>query len=116
MIRFRFSRTEEKGNAPDARKSDHGIDYSADDATLSSSDPRDYIKLKETDASPVKRADYGKDKRDFVHNHLIFLHSAAPAAKILIFLRMFSRTFSLSKQKNYIHFLKYLLDFYCIIF
>ena len=72
--------SEEQRDAPDTCKSDYGIDYSADDASLSSADPRDYIKLEKTDATPVKRADYGEDERYFVHNHMNFLHSAAPAA------------------------------------
>ena len=78
--------SEKQRYAPDTCKSDYGIDYSADDTSLSSANPRDNVKLEKSYASPVQRADYGQDKCDFVHNHINFLHSAAPAAKVLLLL------------------------------
>jgi len=61
--------TEEQRNAPNAGKSDNGIDNSADQSVLSSTDPSDNVKLEQTDATPVQRADNGQGQRDSVHNH-----------------------------------------------
>ena len=64
-----FSGTEEKGNAPDTGKSDYRIDNSAKERIRTAADPRNDIKAKKTDTTPVKSADDGNDQRDLVHNH-----------------------------------------------
>ncbi len=61
--------TEKKRDTPNARKGDQGIDNARDERVGAAAYPRDDIELKETYATPVKRADNGEDQRNFINNH-----------------------------------------------
>jgi len=54
--------SEQKRDAPKCRKTDDGVDDSADHSGLSAEDPCDYIKSEQADASPVDTTDDSKDK------------------------------------------------------
>ena len=64
-----LSGAEEKGNAPDARKGNQGVDYSADYRVLTAADPSDDVEAEKSYATPVQRTDYSKHKCDPVHYH-----------------------------------------------
>ena len=51
--------SEKEWDAPRTRKGNHGVDYTAEDGVLTAEEPRDYVKLKQSHASPIRRADYG---------------------------------------------------------
>lgn len=57
---------EQKRNAPDSSQSNYDIDDPADNAGLSAADKADQIKLKNTDAAPVKAADNQKRQSNFI--------------------------------------------------
>ena len=50
---------EEQGYAPDCRKTYYGVDNAREKRALTAANPRDDIKLENTDAAPVKSADNG---------------------------------------------------------
>ena len=52
-----------KAMTPYCRKTDKNIDDSADDSHLSAEKPCDDVKAEDTDAAPVKAADYKKRQR-----------------------------------------------------
>ena len=64
-----FARSEEQRNAPDARESHEGIDYSADKCGLTAEQPGDDIEFKKSYASPVESTDYRQYKCYSVHYH-----------------------------------------------
>jgi len=74
MVRFRFSRAEEKGNAPDARKCDEGVDNACNQGILTAADPRDEVELEKSDAAPVECADDNEYQGESVkyHNQIPF--------------------------------------------
>lgn len=53
-----FSASEEKGDAPNSGKPHNGVNYSAYEVCLTAEKPTYDIESKQTDASPVKSADY----------------------------------------------------------
>jgi len=64
-----ISLAEEKRDAPNARQGDDGVNDTADEGALPTTDPSDDIKLEKADAAPVERADNGKDQRNTIQNH-----------------------------------------------
>ena len=56
-----FSGAEDQRDTPDARESHYRIDDSAHDRILTAEEPRDHVELKQSDATPVERADDRKD-------------------------------------------------------
>ena len=63
--------SEKHGNAPYSGKCHKRINDSAHDCSLPAEHPRNYIKLKEPDASPVYRADYYKNQFGEYEAHLL---------------------------------------------
>ena len=61
-----FSRTEEERDAPNTRKGDNGVDDAADESILTAAEPRNYVKLEKTDATPVEGSDDGEDESDSI--------------------------------------------------
>ena len=61
-----FSRAEKKRNAPDSRDRDQGIDDAAEHRLLTAEEPRYYIKLEKSYASPVESSHDRENKRDSV--------------------------------------------------
>ena len=55
-----LSCAEKQRDAPDSRKGDDGVDYSAENGILTAADPGDDVKSEKPDASPVQRTDYSK--------------------------------------------------------
>ena len=64
---FLLARTEQKAYAPQSRKSDHGIDYTAGKCALTSEYPGNKVKLEYTDKTPVDTADYRNYKCNSIH-------------------------------------------------
>ncbi len=65
--------TEQKGNTPDARDRDQGKDNTADDCSLSTKQPTDNVKRKDSNAAPVKSTDDYKNECKFIeHNNISF--------------------------------------------
>ena len=56
---FRFPFAEEKGNTPDTRKRDNGVNDAAEKSILTAEDPGDDVKTEKSNASPVQCADDG---------------------------------------------------------
>jgi hypothetical protein len=65
---------EEKGNAPDARECDEGVDQTGEDGSLSAADPRHDIEAEQSDGPPVERADDDEDQGNSI-KHLFRLLS-----------------------------------------
>ena len=61
-----FVFTKEKRQAPDTRKSDYCINDTAQNSALAATDPRDDVKLEQTDAAPVDRTDNNEDQRNSI--------------------------------------------------
>ena len=61
-----FSCTEEERDAPNACKSDNGVDDTADEGILTAAEPRNYVELEKTDATPVECSDDGEDESDSI--------------------------------------------------
>ena len=61
-----FSRAEEERDAPNACEGDDGVDDTADEGILTAAEPRNYVKLEKTDASPVERSDDSKDESNSI--------------------------------------------------
>ena len=57
-------------NAPKCRKSDKGVDDSANGRSLSAANPCNDVKGEKAYASPVDAADDGKDQRNAINNHV----------------------------------------------
>lgn len=69
--RRRRSFFEQQRYAPDSRKRYYGVYYAADNCRSSSECPGNKVKFKKTDKSPVKSADYNKDKTYLIkHTYL----------------------------------------------
>ena len=56
-------------NAPNTGKSYNGVDDAAQQRGLSAADPRYNIKLKQSDAAPVERANDGQNQRNAIQYH-----------------------------------------------
>lgn len=64
-----FSCAENQRYAPNTRQRYHGINNTASKCGLSTEEPCDKIKLEQSDASPVQRADDRNNQGNSVHNH-----------------------------------------------
>ena len=63
-------------DAPNTGKSYNGVDDAAEQRGLSAADPCNDVKLKQSDAAPVERANDGQNQRNAIQNHhdcLLFL-------------------------------------------
>ena len=61
-----LSLPEKKGDAPNACKRYRRVYYTADKRILTAAEPRNYVKLEKTDATPVERSDDGEDESDSI--------------------------------------------------
>lgn len=61
-----FSRAEEERDTPNAREGDDGVDDTADEGILTAAEPRNYVKLEKTDATPVEGSDDGENESDSI--------------------------------------------------
>ena len=64
-----LSCSEEKTYTPNTRQRHYGVDDSADKGILSAAEPRHYVKLEKSDASPVECTHDGEFKGDPIHYH-----------------------------------------------
>ena len=64
-----LSLPEKKGDAPNACKGNRRVYYAADKRILTAAEPRNYIKLEKTDASPVECSHYGQNQSYSVQDH-----------------------------------------------
>ena len=62
-------RTEQKGNAPDTRQGNDGVDDAGGHGGGAAADPSNQIELEQTNATPVESADDGNNERDTIQNH-----------------------------------------------
>ena len=62
--------SEKQRDTPNAGKRDQGVNNSCQNGRLTAADPSHDIKRKQTDATPVQCTDNGKDKGNFVNDHL----------------------------------------------
>ena len=58
---------EQQGNAPQTSQTNQGIDDPAEYSALSAKEPRNQIKLKNANQSPVNGTDNGKDQCNCIH-------------------------------------------------
>ena len=65
---------EEKRDAPDTRKSNYYVDYSRKKSSRASRNPSNEVEGEKTDKTPVERADYRYNQRDFVYKHFLKPH------------------------------------------
>ena len=68
-----FSACKEQGNAPDTRKGDNGIDYSAENGVAAAECPGNEVKLENAHKTPVEGADYRENKANFINHFFHFL-------------------------------------------
>jgi putative ABC transport system substrate-binding protein len=60
---------EKQRNTPNTGKSDKGIDNAADDSRRTAADPCHEVELKQTDTTPIQRADNDQRKGNFIDPH-----------------------------------------------
>lgn len=61
----------EQGNAPERRKSDQSVYYTADRCCLSAAYPSHDVEAEQSDTAPVDTADDAQNKSDPVYDHHI---------------------------------------------
>jgi hypothetical protein len=66
-----FALPEQQGNTPESGDPDQGKNYARYCGKLTAANVCDNIKSKNSDASPIERADNRKNKRDSVDDHAI---------------------------------------------
>ena len=64
-----FASAKQQRNAPNTCKTYNSVDNAGEQRGLSAADPSNNVKLKQSDAAPVERADNGKDQRNTIQNH-----------------------------------------------
>ena len=70
-----FASAKQQRNAPNAGKSYNGVDDAGEERGLSTADPCNDVKLKQSDAAPVERANDGQNQRNAIqyhHDRLLF--------------------------------------------
>ena len=71
-----FASAKQQRNAPNACKSYNSVDDAGEERGLSTADPGNEVKLKQSDAAPVESAYDGQNQRNAIQNHhdgLLFL-------------------------------------------
>jgi len=64
----RASGAEQKRNAPHGRQSDDGVNDAGNDGVRAAADPRNDIKLKDSDRAPVDSADNQQRENEFIQH------------------------------------------------
>jgi hypothetical protein len=63
-----FPFAKQQGDTPKTGKTDQGKNDSADHGALSAEQPRNQVKLENTDQTPVQTSDDGKNQRNGIHD------------------------------------------------